>query len=85
MPIPTKAVLAKTPPVPRHVVSARPGMPQDLLARVKQILMKMDQMEEGKKALQQFDRTAKFDELTEDNTALIQKLWKVIDAELKSN
>jgi phosphonate transport system substrate-binding protein len=78
-------VLAKTPPVPRHVVSARPGMPQDLLARVKQILMKMDQMEESKKALQQFDRTAKFDELTEHNTALIQKLRKVIDAELKNN
>ena len=47
--------------------------------------MNMDQVEEGKKALQQFDRTAKFDELTEDNSALIQKLWKVIDAELKSH
>jgi ABC-type phosphate/phosphonate transport system substrate-binding protein len=78
-------VLAKTPPVPRHVVSARPGMPQDLLARVKQILMKMNQVEEGKKALQQFDRTAKFDELTEHNTALIQNVRKMIHAELKNN
>jgi phosphonate transport system substrate-binding protein len=76
-------VLAKTPPVPRHVVSIRPGMPQDLLANVKEILIHMDQTEDGKKALQQFDRTAKFDELSEHNTGLIQKLGKLIEAEMK--
>ncbi len=76
-------VIAKTPAVPRHMVSARPGLPVDLLARVKEILMQMDQLDEGRKTLQQFDRTAKFDELTEQNTVLMQKMRKLIDAELK--
>jgi phosphonate transport system substrate-binding protein len=79
----TLKILAKTPSVPRHIVSSRAGLPQDLLARVKQILTQMDQPEEGKKALQQFDRTAKFDELSEQNSALIQKIGKLIEAEIK--
>jgi phosphonate transport system substrate-binding protein len=75
-------VLANTPVVPRHVVSVRPGLSQTLLARIKEILMGMDQSDEGKKALQQFDRTSKFDELSEQNTTLIQKLRKLIETEL---
>ena len=71
-------VLGNTPSVPRHIVSARTRLPQDLLMRVKEILVQMDQSEEGKKALFQFERTAKFDELTEQNTALMQKMWKLI-------
>jgi hypothetical protein len=58
-------------------------LPQDLMDRVKQILTQMDQPEEGKKALQQFDRIAKFDELSEQNSALIQKIGKLIEAEIK--
>ena len=69
--------------VPRHVVSARAGLAQDLLARIKQILTQMDQSEEGKKVLQQFDRTSKFDELSEQNATLIQKIRKLIEAEIK--
>ena len=76
-------IFAKTPSVPRHMVSARPDLPQDLLASVKEILMRMDQSEEGKKTLEQFERAAKFDELTAQNAAFIQKIVKLIEAETK--
>jgi phosphonate transport system substrate-binding protein len=79
----TLKMLAQTPSVPRHVVSARAGLAGDLLARIKQILTQMDQSEEGKKILQQFDRTTKFDELSEQNATLIQKMRKFIEAEIK--
>jgi phosphonate transport system substrate-binding protein len=76
-------VIAKTPSVPRHVVSARPGLPQTLLARVTEILMRMDQSEEGKKALEYFERTAKFDELIQQNPAFVKKIEKLIETEMK--
>jgi phosphonate transport system substrate-binding protein len=76
-------VIATTPSVPRHIVSVRRALPQDLLVKVKDVLMHMDRSEEGKKALQQFERTAKFDELSEANTALIQRLGRLIEAEIK--
>jgi hypothetical protein len=43
----------------------------------------MDQSEEDKKALKQFDRTTKFDELSQQNAALIQKIRKLIETEIK--
>lgn len=76
-------VIAKTPSVPRHVVSARAGLPQTLLARVTEILMRMDQSEDGKKALEQFEKTAKFDELSQQNPAFVKKIEKLIETEMK--
>ena len=44
-------VIARTPAVPRHMVSARPGSClQNLLARVRQILMQMDQVRRGQES-----------------------------------
>jgi len=76
-------VIARTPSVPRHVVSVRAGLPQALLARAKEILLRMDQSEDGKKALAQFEQTAKFDELIEQNPAFVKKIEKLIETEMK--
>jgi phosphonate transport system substrate-binding protein len=76
-------ILHETPLVPRHVVSVRGDMPPKLLGRIKEILTGMDRSEEGRKILQEFEETTKFDDLTEQNNVLAQKLRKFIEAELK--
>jgi phosphonate transport system substrate-binding protein len=76
-------IIATTPSVPRHVVSTRPGLPQALFARVTEILLRMDQSEEGKKVLEQFEKTAKFDGLVEQNPAFLRKIEKLIETEMK--
>jgi phosphonate transport system substrate-binding protein len=76
-------ILEQTPSVPRHVVSARPDISPKLLSTIKEILTRMDRSEEGRKILQDFEQTAKFDELTEQNVALAQRLKKIVEAELK--
>lgn len=76
-------IIAKTPSVPRHVVSTRPGLNPALLGKLKLLLTQMDKSDDGKKALQQFDRTTKFDELTEQNAALTQRMNKLVEGELK--
>jgi hypothetical protein len=42
----------------------------------------MDQSEGGKKALQDFERTTKFDELPDQSMAYLLKLQKSVDSEL---
>jgi phosphonate transport system substrate-binding protein len=76
-------ILEPTPSIPRHVVSAQADLKPSLLNKIKEILMRMERTEDGKKVLQEFEDTAKFDELTEHNVALGHKLKKVIEAELK--
>ena len=76
-------IIATTPSVPRHVVSTRPGLPQALLARIMEILLRMDRSEEGKKVLEQFEQTSKFDELVEQNPAFVKKIEKLIETEMK--
>ena len=66
-------VLYRTPPLPRDIVSYRADLAPKLVFRIKKILTEMDQSEEGRKALQDFENTSKFDELPpEVMTALIQ-------------
>ena len=76
-------ILEQTPSIPRHVVSVQADIKPNVLSKIKEILMGMDRSEEGKKVLQDFEHTAKFDELTEHNVALGQRLKKFIEAELK--
>jgi phosphonate transport system substrate-binding protein len=72
----------KTSSFPRQIVSYRADLPSKLVARIKEILIKMDQSEEGKKALQDFERTTKFDELPDQSMAYLLKLQKSVDSEL---
>ena len=75
-------ILYKTFSFPRHIVSYRADLSASLVATIKEILVKMHQSEEGKKALKEFENTAKFDELPERAMAPFLKAGKFIDAEL---
>jgi phosphonate transport system substrate-binding protein len=68
--------------IPRHIVSYRADLPPKLVARIKEILLKMDQSEEGRKALQEFERTVKFDEIPDQAMAPLLKSMKFIETEL---
>lgn len=75
-------IIDKTFSIPRQIVSYRADLPTKLVDRIKEILMKMDQSEAGKKTLQQFEKTTKFDELTDQVMGPLLKTGKFIDAEL---
>jgi ABC-type phosphate/phosphonate transport system substrate-binding protein len=51
------------------------------VARVKEILLEMDQSEEGKKVLQAFEKTTKFDELSARALDPLLEATQFIDAE----
>jgi phosphonate transport system substrate-binding protein len=76
-------ILHRTFSIPRQIVSHRADLPAELGARIKEILIKMDQSEEGKKTLQDFEKTTKFDELPDQSMPPLLKLQKFIDAELE--
>ncbi len=75
-------ILYKSSSMPRHIVSHRADLDPALLARIKQLLIRMDQSEEGRKALQDFEKTTKFDELSEELMAPLLKLQPFVDAEI---
>ncbi len=78
----TLTVLHNTFPLPRHLVSCRADLSPRLVAKVKEILMRMDQSEGGKKVLQEFEQTTKFDELPAPSHAQLSKARKLVELEL---
>ena len=68
--------------IPRHIVSHRGDLSPRLVARIKEILLKMDQSEEGKKALHEFETTTKFDEIPSSAITSIRQGWKLVEAEI---
>jgi len=75
-------VIHETFSLPRQIVSYRQDLDPKLVARIKEILIKMDQSEEGRKALQDFENTTKFDELPPQAMAQLSNALQFIDAEL---
>lgn len=75
-------VIEKSNPVPRHIVSYRADLPLKLVARIKEILTGMDQSEEGKKALRDFEGTSKFDAIPDQTMASFLKSMKHFRSEL---
>ena len=53
-------ILYESAPIPRHFVSYRPGLAENLVAKIKETLLSMDKSEAGKTALMKFQQTAKF-------------------------
>ncbi len=80
--LPHLKVIYKSFPLPRHILSYRADLPARLVARIKDVLMTMDQSEEGRKALQDFEKTTKFDELSEQSLAPLLKLERWVQEEL---
>ena len=74
-------VIHKTFTIPRHVLGYRADLDPKLVARIKEILIKMDQSEEGKKALQDFEKTTKFDEIPKGVLNPLLQSMKFIEAE----
>jgi ABC-type phosphate/phosphonate transport system substrate-binding protein len=75
-------ILHKTFSIPRQVVSHRGDLPSGLVAKIKDILVTMQQSEEGKKTLANFENTTQFDDLPEPSIGPLLKLQGFIDAEV---
>lgn len=75
-------VIERSYALPRHIVSYRADLPPKLLAKIREILIGMDQTEEGRKVLKAFENTTKFDELPEQSMAPLLKASKLLNAEL---
>lgn len=80
---PNLKVIYKTFSFPRHILSYRADLPPKLVARVKEILIKMDQSEDGRKTLREFQQTTKFDELPDSSMAQLLKALPFVDLELR--
>jgi len=68
------SILVESASVPRHLVSVRRNLPEAVIKRLKEILLSMDQDDEGRKILRQTDGTTKFDALPGGEEAFRRKL-----------
>jgi phosphonate transport system substrate-binding protein len=74
-------IVHRTFSVPRHVVNYRADLPASVVARVKALLLDMEQSEEGKAVLHAFEKTTKFDELPERGLEPLLEATQFIEAE----
>lgn len=72
-------VLAETEPLPRQVAVARPGMDPELLEAIKQVLITAHEDDEGRAALEVFDKTARFDEFPEGIDAALNRMRELME------
>jgi phosphonate transport system substrate-binding protein len=75
-------ILHRSVPIPRHIVSYRADLPAKLVSRLKEVLTNMEHTAEGKKALDDFEKTTKFDEIPAGGLAVLFKARGFIDSEL---
>lgn len=68
------AVLAQTEKLPRHLVSVRADLSQQIVARLHDILIAMHDDPEGQRILKKTDQTTKFDQLPGGEEALRKRL-----------
>ena len=66
-------ILLESAAVPRHVVSVSPGTPAELTGAVLVALAEMDQSDAGRKFLQTFEKTTKFDAIPEGVQDLLDR------------
>lgn len=67
-------VIAQSEPLPRHVVSHRGGLPAPLVARIRAVLIGMEQTEEGRNVLAAFEKTTRFDDLAPESLDRIRAI-----------
>lgn len=77
-------VIHVTGSVPRHVVNYRSDLDPTLVQRIKAILLHMHELEEGRKVLQDFEKTTKFDEFPSGPDKALAPI-RDIEAELASD
>ena len=71
------AILGESESLPRHLLSVRKDLPEPTVNRLKEILLTMDQDEEGQKILRQTDNTTKFDSPPGGPETVTRKLVEV--------
>jgi phosphonate transport system substrate-binding protein len=76
-------VIHTTASFPRHLVSYRADLAPKVVTKVKEILIQMDQSQEGRSALKEFEHTTKFDELPSSSTVQLMKVRRFVEAELR--
>lgn len=74
--------LHNTSPIPRQIVSVRAGLSPELVAKLNEILINMDQSEEGKTVLREFQQTTRFDKLAAPSHAQLSKARKFVEVEV---
>lgn len=74
------AVIAETEEMPRHIVTYRRDLAPALVTRIKSILLSMDETESGRRALVEFERSSKFDEVTPEILAAITRYHEALAA-----
>jgi phosphonate transport system substrate-binding protein len=75
-------VLCEGPAFPRQIVSARGDLPAGLLEEVRSTLLGMEESEPGRKALDAFEKTARFDAIPEASLASLQAFEAFLEEEL---
>jgi phosphonate transport system substrate-binding protein len=71
-------ILAETRAVPRQVALARPEIDPELLEAITNLLLELDETEEGPAILEEF-KTTQFDEFPEDFDATLEALQELFD------
>jgi phosphonate transport system substrate-binding protein len=70
-------IVATTPDVPRHVALVSPLMPKALRDHLVDVLVGMEQTEEGKSVLQATEKTARFDRFPDGAVATLEALQEL--------
>jgi phosphonate transport system substrate-binding protein len=81
--LPTLRILYQTDALPRQIVSYRPTLSPLLVARIKAVLLQMDQLEEGKKVLHIFEETTKFDDIPEHAMDSLLQFKQFVETEAR--
>ena len=71
------AILARTEPLPRHLISVRKNFAPALADRLEKVLLSMHENEQGRQILKKTDDTTKFDRLPEGASGLRRRLAEI--------
>ncbi|MCB4455643.1 phosphate/phosphite/phosphonate ABC transporter substrate-binding protein [Leisingera sp. McT4-56] len=78
-------VLVQTENIPRHVVSLSPGTSDEFTAAVQAVLISMDQNDEGRWILENFERTTKFDAIPDQTLDMLEEFEEPVTALIGGN
>jgi phosphonate transport system substrate-binding protein len=71
-------IFGQTISVPRQLVSARPGLDPALVDKVEALLIGLEESDRGRKILEDFQRTSRFDRVSEESQLALVKLEELM-------
>ena len=72
------AIFDETMSVPRQVVSVRPGLDRRIVNKVRQLLISLDQTDEGRSILEGLKKTSRFDPLPAESERQLEQLRQLM-------